>query len=402
MRRLFTSFAVVVAVALSGCGGKFQLPTEHPSAREIPSDGSYTMEATWTGMDSVQDVMMTSGNDGSKVFVLFNRAATTGPGVPRGSIRVFKNAIRPYELSGTAQFANPLHLFNPIAMSAAQNRLYVLDAGDSCMAKYDEVRAACDADPTPVTVTTRPRPNIVRDYSAIWRVRIYPLEGGDTTATMTSITDTTMVRPYGIAVDDEGAVYVAGLVARVDTNAVNTLQRERQFDSRVFRYLPGPRYNGVVPADINMPGCNWHRDTTWVVYSGSGSASVADPRGLSFSRFGVPSLFIADRGNNQAKTVSVNQVGVGFARFDGRETGSTFNSPEAAAADRSGFLYVVDRGNRRVLRYDQGGNYIQIVNTGPNSFGQELADPVAIGVNDTLAFVGDRGNSQIIRYKRRP
>jgi len=89
--------------------------------------------------------------------------------------------------------------------------------------------------------------------------------------------------------------------------------------------------------------------------------------------------------------------------MDGSETptGTNFNSPENVAVDGSGDLYVVDRLNQRVLRYDGAGNYVVTVNTELNADGLPLLDPVAVGVNDSIAYVGDAGRSQVIRYKRR-
>jgi hypothetical protein len=58
--------------------------------------------------------------------------------------------------------------------------------------------------------------------------------------------------------------------------------------------------------------------------------------------------------------------------------------------------------NQRVLRYDGNGNYVVTLNTELNADGQPLLDPVAVGVNDSIAYVGDAGRAQVIRYKRRP
>ena len=69
--------------------------------------------------------------------------------------------------------------------------------------------------------------------------------------------------------------------------------------------------------------------------------------------------------------------------------------------DAAGYLYIVDRLNQRVLRYFRDGTYVQDVNVEKNSDNQSLLDPVAIGVDDSLAYVADFGRGQVIRYKRR-
>jgi hypothetical protein len=259
------------------------------------------------------------------------------------------------------------------------------------------VRGTCEADPTPSTINTTPRRSQIRDYLSTWRVREYGLGGGDTLSTFT---DTTMALPFGIAADEQGRVYVSGLAVVLDTLVTDARIRTRKFVSRIYRYSRGPKYPGI--ADLNMPGTTaWHRDTSWVVFDGSGASSVSDPRGIHWGRVGVNPLYIADRANNQAKGVSTNEIGGSIVRVDGQATGSNLNHPEAIASDLAGFFYIVDRDGRRVLRYNQNGEYIQRVDVEPNADGLPLLDPVGVAVDDSLAYVADRGRAQILRYRRR-
>ncbi len=383
----------ILALLPLGCGGSFELPTEHPG-KIVPSDQSYGMLATWKGMDDIQDLVITQGQ-GNQLFLLFNHGGSAGPAVPRGEVKLYP-LTRP-EPIGSPYFDPMRALFNPIAIAAATNKLFVLDQGDSCLAKFDDVRNTCEADPTPPTVNTQPRRSQVRDYSATWRVREYGLGGGDTLSTFT---DTTFAQPWGIAADEQGRVYVGGVAVVLDTLITDARIRTRKFVSRIYRYTRGPKYPGI--NDSNMPGtASWHRDTTWVVFDGTGASSVADPRGLHWTRFGSNPLYVADRGNNQAKGVSTNEIGVSVVRVDGQATGSNFSHPEAVAADLAGFFYVVDRDARRVLRYNVNGEYVQRVDVEANADGLPLLDPVGIAVDDSLAYVADRGRAQVIRYRRR-
>jgi len=389
--------ALPLALALStlaGCGGKFELPTEH-AGRVVPSDQSYGMIATWNGMADVQDVILTQG-EGNQLFVLFNHGGVSGPAVPRGEVKLFP-LTRP-EPIGSPYFDALRNVFNPVAIAARANKLYVLDQGDSCMAKFDSSRNSCAPDEDTTHVTGHPFRNQIFDYTATWRVREYGLGGGDTLSTFT---DTTVAQPFGISADDQGRVYVAGIAAVLDTSQTDQRIRTRRFVSRVYRYSRGPKYPGVV--DDNMPGTSiWHRDTTWVVFDGTGASSVSDPRGIYLSRIGTNPLFIADRGNNQVKAVFSNEIGVSIVRVDGAASGANFDNPESVTADQAGFFYVVDRGARRVLRYSLSGDYTQRVDVEPNADGQPLLDPVSVAVDDSLAYVADRGRGQIIRYRRRP
>ena len=62
MRRPLSLLALPLALGfLAGCGAKYELPTERPRDIGVPSDKSYQMIATWTGMTGIQDVLLTQG-----------------------------------------------------------------------------------------------------------------------------------------------------------------------------------------------------------------------------------------------------------------------------------------------------------------------------------------------------
>jgi len=408
MRRLAVIFAglwVVVAFVAAGCGTKFNLPTENRAPVPVPTNGSYAMLQTWKGLPNVKDVVITHGA-GAQMFVLSNWGGTTGPATPRGDVQLYPFA-NPAPINAPGYFTPPRGLFNPIAIACAQKDLFVLDAGDSCMAKYDS-NPLRPGGPTCEAFAGRDTGlqymDIVRDYSSTWRVRQYRpgTHGGDTISTFT---DTTFAVVNGIAADDGGNVYVAGWATVLDTSAYDQRIRTRTFQSRIIRYTPGPRYPGINPPDLYMPGANWHRDTTWRCINGTGVSYVSDPAKMTWTSGYGGALFVADRGNNAAKVIATFAPQVGFVKVDGSETptGTSFHSPEGVAVDDQGYLYVVDRLNQRVLRYDPSGNYIQQVNVENNSDGQQLLDPIAVGVGgDSLwVYIVDRGRGQVVRYQRR-
>ncbi|HTQ41869.1 MAG TPA: hypothetical protein VMI75_03860 [Polyangiaceae bacterium] len=390
--RLVLPLFVTLGVVAS-CGGKFPLPSQTRALPVVPTDKSYAMIATWKGLDSLRDIMMTRGT-GSQLFMLFNYGGSGGPAVPRGKVQLFP-FTQPAPI-GAPFFDNLISLFNPVAISSAQNKLFVLDEGDSCMAKFDPVRNTCQPD-----TVRNGRRSMVFDYTAIWRVREFPITGGDTVSTFT---DTSFAYVRGVAADDNGYVYVSGYAVVLDTSAVDPRIRTRSFVPRIYRYSRGPRYPGIIPNDINMPGANWHRDSTWFVLDGSGNSSIIDARGITWSPYNGGALLVADRGNNKVKLLSTTVSNLGFAQMDGSETptGTAFNAPTNVAMDASGYLYVIDEGNQRVLRYDSYGTYVQMVNIENNSDGLPLLDPIAVAVDDSTAYVADHARSQVIRYKRRP
>jgi hypothetical protein len=393
MRAAVAILALTLAILAIACGGKFIQPTEVRSKVIVPTDKTYAMIATWKGLDHIRDVMLTRGT-GSQLFMLFNDPSIQGPpSVPRGHVALYP-FTQPVPI-GPPFFDPPRGLFNPVAFAAAQSILFVLDEGDSCMAKLDPQRGTCQAD----TVRNGRRSQIY-DYTATWRVREFPIIGGDTISTFT---DTSFAYVNGVSADDYGNVYVSGIAVVLDTLTTDQRIRTRKYASRIYRYARGPRYPGVVPNDVLMPGANWHRDSTWVVLDGTGTSSVQDPHGIRWTPTSGGALLVADRANNKAKLIGTYAL-VGLVKMDGSETptGTNFNSPVNVAVDAGGDLYIVDRLNQRVLRYDSGGNYVVTVNTELNADGQPLLDPIAVGVNDSVAYVGDVGRGQVIRYKRRP
>lgn len=397
--------AFAALAPLAGCGADYPLPTERPRVIGVPTDSSYQMIATWTGFTGVRDVMLTQG-PGTQLFVLFNDGLLasqppTAPLTPHGELRLYALA-RP-TIIGAPYFLPLASLYSPIGVASAQNKLFVLDEGDSCKARYDVRRGTCEPDADTTSATGHPFRHQIFDWQATWRVREYPLAGGDTISTFT---DSTFARVDGVAAGEDGYVYVSGIVSVLDTLVTDQRIRTRKFASRVYRYARGPKYAGLVPdalnRDVNMPGSNWHRDTTWVVLDGTGTSSVFDPAGIYYSRFGGHSLFVADRGNGAAKQISVATNGVGFFKVDGSTTGANFNAPDDVFADLNGYFYVLDRGNRRVLRYDaQSGEYIQRVDIENNSDGEPLLDPISIAADDSLVFVADHDRGKLVKFKRR-
>lgn len=380
MRRRLLLASLLLAAPLFGCGTGYELPTERPRGT-VPTDKSYGMIATWTNMTDVQDVLLTQGS-GTQLFILFNTGdGGTGPDIPRGEVRLYPLS-RP-EPIGAPYFTPLTSLFNPIALASAQNKLFVLDQGDTCLARYNPAIDSC---------YSFVRNNPIRDLRAYWRVREFGLGGGDTLSTFT---DTTFAFVTGMSAGEDGFVYVCGTAAVLDTDQTDQRIRTRKFASRIYRYQRGG-------GDSNMPGSNWHRDITWLIEDGAGNSTIQDPSSVYFSRFGGRSLYVTDRGNSQVKQLSVAQTNLGLIKVDGSTTGSNFLQPEDVSADLAGFFYIVDRGSRRVLRYDSStGEYIQRVDIEPNAQGETLLDPVGVAADDSLAYVADRGRGKVIRFKRR-
>lgn len=384
MRRTTQSRAglVLLAVVLAGCGAQFKLPTESRENRDIPSDQSYQMLATWGGMNGIADILLTQGA-GSQLFLLFNHGGTGT--ASRGEVKAFP-LTRPVPIDGLT-FAT---LFNPIALCSGAGRVFVLDQGDTCLARANPADGQCG-----IQNGWNAR---ISDLSLFWRVREFGLLGGDTLGTFT---DTTMAFVRGIAADADGNIYVSGSAIILVPDPSDPRLLTRSFQYRVYKYVRGPRYPGIIPSDRRMPGANWHRDTTYSIDEGSGIGTLVDPRGLFWSAANGEALYGADYGKNWIQKLSDEQSSTGFWQIDVAE-GVTLSVPQDVTVDLAGFVYIADTGNARVLRFDAGTNFVQRVDVEANASGLHLANPVAVAADDSLAYVADAGRNEVVRYRRRP
>jgi hypothetical protein len=373
MRRLvaWAMLTMVSGLVLAGCGTDFPLPTETREGRLYSTDNSYQMVATWqwsTG-DTIADLLLTQG-PGTQLFLLFNHAGTTT--APRG-------AVYGYALKAAPPSPAPIpgidfrHLFVPAAMCFGTSHVFVLDQGDTLLAR----------DP----VTGR-----VADLSLTWRVKEYGLLGGDT---LTSFTDTSLAFVRGIAADDQERVYVSGSAIVLIPDPQDSRIRTRTYQYRVNRYVRSSA------GDPYMPGTNkWIRDQSYIVEEGSGLGTLTDPRGLYWAAAVGRGLFAADFGKNWVQKLSDAVSSTGEYKIDA-DTVSTLNGPIDVAVDLAGYVYLTDTGNRRVLRYDPYGQFVQRVDVELDAYGQTLLDPVGLAADDTLVYVADRAANKVIRYQRR-
>jgi hypothetical protein len=281
-------------------------------------------------------------------------------------------------------------LFNPVAVAYGAGRIHVLDQGDTALAR----------DPVTRKVT---------NLELYWRVRIFGLLGGDTLSSPTGFTDTTMAFVQGVAADNQGSVYVSGTAIILVPSQDNPSVFTREFQSRIYRYLPGPLPGGG--ADPRMPGSNWHRDDSYAVLNGTGTESVSDPRGLFWwNPGGLPSLYAADYGNSAAKKLGSLPPLVGYLSVDGApgEVPINFLGVEDVAVDAPGFIYLTDVGNRRVLRFDDTGAYVQRVDLELGNVSPSQHHPYVVAADDSLAYVGSRDvadptslSGKVMVYRRR-
>lgn len=196
-------------------------------------------------------------------------------------------------------------------------------------------------------------------------------------------------RPWSVAVDPSGAVYMAD----IDDHRVRRIDPETAVISTV--------------AGTGAPG-----------YSGDGAsaaqARLYRPAGIAIRPQGE--LYIADSANNRVRRISlatgvistVAGTGVaGSAGDGGPSTIAQLNAPLGVAVTADGQLFIADSGNHRIRRVDtQTGVITTVAGTGVSGFGgdggpatsAQLADPTAVIVNAAgRVLISDRGNRRI-RY----
>ncbi len=391
MRRVLLVFlALLAALEIAGCGAAFKLPYEVKTNAPLPTDKSYQMLSTWFSMDGARDILLTQGL-GSQLYVLTNRGGI-GTAV-RGDVKSYPITGG---LHGSPTVPTPLTgfhfdgLFSPIALCSANNLIYVLDQGDTCIARTPVGGATCNG-------------GRVTDLSHYWRAHVYDLAGDSLPSVppmTSSFTDTTMAYVNGIAADPAGNVYISGFAIVLVPDPLDNRIKERQFLPRVYKYVRGPRYPGIVPDDVNMPGGGWHRDTTWAVVDGDGRPQVQDPRGIVWSTVGGPALYVADAGKDAVKKITPDGTDAFFVISED-DVGVRLLDPTAVAVDLQGFIYVSDTGNQRVLRYDPTGTYVQKVNVEKDAAQRTLGNPLGIAADDSLVYVADQANGCVVRYQRR-
>ena len=366
-----------VTVLLAGCGSKFDLPTESRINRGFPSDGSYQRVQTWNDMDGISDILLTQGG-GTQLFLVFKASS-------RGPARVVEYPLTndqplPYQITD---------VINPLAAAwGPANKLFVLDQGDTATARDtismdDPLGIVYDAACGPLRGFHRP----ITKLDRYWRVREYDINAD----TVSTFTDTTFAFVNGLAVDNQSRVYVSGVIMHCFVDPFDARLRTLDYEFRVYRYVRGG-------SDPTMPGANWSRDRTWELSQGTGIGSTIDPGQMYWDSYGGSALFFADRGNNEVQ--KFGEAGASSFKIDEGDS-SLLVVPNDVALDRSGYIYLVDGGNERVLRHDPNGEYVQRVDFDLAIPAPPLVRPAAVAADDSLVYVADPGANQVIRYKRR-
>ncbi|MEJ2097985.1 MAG: hypothetical protein P8Y38_12850, partial [Deltaproteobacteria bacterium] len=159
--------------------------------------------------------------------------------------------------------------------------------------------------------------------------------------------DAQLEKPWGVAVDNSGNVYIADLfrIRKVATDGIITT-------------IAGSENQG---------------------YSGDGgpalSASLHSPKGITVDDDG--NIYIVESGMHCIRKIAPNGIittvaGVageyGFSGDGGLASNAHLSGPSDVAVDRNGNIYIADTGNNRIRRIDISGRIATVAGSGPVGF----------------------------------
>jgi sugar lactone lactonase YvrE len=201
-------------------------------------------------------------------------------------------------------------------------------------------------------LTRKPAPTL-----RAWRAQVITVAGDGS--------PTTLADPFGVAVNDDGVVYLADAG---DTNRILKIAT----DGSVTTLAGG---------------------TEGFADGAGAQASFNTPSGLAIDAEG--NLYVADTGNNRIRKVTPEGIvstvaGDETAGYvDGPAARARFNGPIGVAVDKTGNVFVADTYNDRIRRISTDGQVTTL--TG------EFDTPCGIVVTDGSVFVADTGNNRIQR-----
>ncbi|NNE09051.1 MAG: hypothetical protein HKN20_10875 [Gemmatimonadetes bacterium] len=384
MNRVLTMLMIACLLLASGCGNKIDLPQEGDSG-EIPFK-NYFVYATWTNLGAITDILVTRAQwvymaeDSATVKRYRAKGGTGGDGTRFAEARETLDGLeRPVKLD-----------------EGSDDRIWVLDLTDGYPETRPEVRLY---DLFQQSVTAAWSDTVWSFVDTLWR------EPGADSANIRRQIRTVDLR--ALEADDDDQVFVAGRsfsfqehqIIQYDTNFVENPTFPGQFD-------------GLTPIGIDT----LYEDSTdtWFIrkYDETGQfdfEAVGTGTGFGFgvdiSDFTVSEDFLGfiDADQDRVKFTDPDVEYGGFDAIDGTdavEDGTPSQElvldPGGVATDPSGFLYISDTGNGRILKYRPDLTFQTRVDQ--NAPGLAVA-PTTIAATDTLVYVYDQAEEKLVLFE---
>lgn len=216
-----------------------------------------------------------------------------------------------------------------------------------------------------------------------------------------------------VILDASGNMYVGGVldVAKFDAGEAvpQSMSGMRYFSigSNQFRGRPGGILvdgNGTVYATDTVGNCVFMFDagaSTGTVVAG-GPGKLNQPAGIAMDA--ARNLYVVDSGNNRVvKFVGGDEIVIGGGNGPGSGP-SQLDGPQGIAVDSAGNVYVADTNNHRVQVFEAGrpGDAFGVPVAGGQGAGSgpdQLNSPVDVKIDaDSMLYVSDRGNNRIQKW----
>jgi hypothetical protein len=209
---------------------------------------------------------------------------------------------------------------------------------------------------------------------------MYVADAGDTTvkrflrsggAPIQVVKDTAWTQLGGIAVDNEGFLYVA--------------DKQREL---IWKYRPsGERDSSLRPPTTMIPGL--------LSEGGEGFGYVRRPGGMCFDGIYIQ---VTDTGKNRVQKLARDEFALGVLNVIGPSPSDPLKAPLDSDTDSDGNIYVADTGNSRVLKYDRSGVLLATVNWDSTVV---IGPPTAVAARDKWVYIADPEHSRILIYELR-
>jgi hypothetical protein len=303
-----------------GCGQRIGKPEETLEKRRF-CPNCYVLSYEWTNFPGTTDIVVTVGGF---VYVAQESARVA-------AYKTFSPERHPLinDLTG---------LVKPVYVAEGVNEeMYVADVGDTTV-------------------------------DSTMSVKRFSRSGG---APIQIVRDTAWTEFGGIAVDNEGFLYVA--------------DKKREL---IWKYRPsGERDSSLRPPTTMIPGL--------LSEGGEGFGYVRRPGGMCFDGVYIQ---VTDTGKNRVQKLARDEFALGVLNVIGPSPSDPLKAPLDSDTDSDGNIYVADTGNSRVLKYDRSGLLLATVTWDSTVV---IGPPTAVAARDKWVYVADPEHSRILIYELR-
>ncbi|XP_078661418.1 tripartite motif-containing protein 2-like [Branchiostoma floridae x Branchiostoma belcheri] len=204
------------------------------------------------------------------------------------------------------------------------------------------------------------------------RIQVFTLQGTFVRQFPTVVSGAQKMYPHDVAMDGEGNLWVVG---DIDTHFAVQYNKQgrvlRKIDLQKTGWARGvavdTRRNHILITQSTGDWDNPHGEVLVFRPDGTLVRTVGQQRGMKFPRYitvdGEGNILVSDWGNHCVYVY--NKDGQFLFNFggEGGDEGQ-LNTPQGICTDRAGNIIVADKGNRRVEMFDKTGKFLKHIPTG--------------------------------------